>query len=167
MRQMNQSSQFMTLLRCDRGIGVLDQHLDILVKPGPSLGRAGHAALAVALPARLDPHQAVYERVVRDGPRLRAEARRGYVTPVAPFLAGAGLCDAALVDDEARGQSLGLEMRRQRRGVVRLIPRLAVLGEVLPRDGVEGVVVRDVGREAADLGVVARLPDDLGEELGG
>lgn len=48
-----------------------------------------------------------------------------------------------------------------------LVPRVGELGEVLADGGVEGVVVGDVGREAADLLALAGEGDDLGELLGG
>jgi hypothetical protein len=71
--------------------------------------------------------------------------------------------DAALVDDEARGQTLGLEEGSKRGGVVVLVPRGAPLGVVLANLGMEGVVVGDVGGEAADLcgGVASEVDDSL------
>lgn len=47
-----------------------------------------------------------------------------------------------------------------------LVPRVGELGEVLADGRVEGVVVGDVGREAADLLALSGESDDLGELLG-
>ena len=63
-------------------------------------------------------------------------------------------------------EALGLEEGGKRQGVVALVPRVGELGEVLADGGVEGVVVGDVGREAADLLALTGKADDLGELLG-
>lgn len=71
-----------------------------------------------------------------------------------------------LASDETY-QALGLEEGRKGQGVVALVPRVGELGEVLADGGVEGVVVGDVGREAADLLALSGESDDLGELLSG
>src|SRR5690606_20733520 len=100
-----------------------------------------HPALAVALAPELDPHDAINMVVARLGGRRLAEAG----LDVAPFLAGVGEGDAALVHDEAPGEPLGLDGGSQGAGVAALAEGVAVLAS-----GGEGDVVGDVGGEAAD-----------------
>ena len=64
-------------------------------------------------------------------------------------------------------KTLGLQERRQGEGVVALVIRVRALGVVRLDVDVETVVVRDVGREAADLLALAGERYDLGELLGG
>ena len=75
--------------------------------------------------------------------------------------------DTALVDNEVRRETLGLEMGCKRRGVVRFVPRVAPLGVVLTDDSVEGVVVGHIGNEAADLLAGAGQLDHRSKLLGG
>ena len=82
---------------------VLDQHLDVLVKPRSSDGRPLHSALAVALTTGLNPSQGVDVGVVpRGATRRGSEASGRDIAPVTPLLPGTSLCYPALVDDEPR-----------------------------------------------------------------
>lgn len=165
---------------------VLDEHLNIFIEPGPSAGSSLHTTLAVTLTTGLDPGQGIDVGVVtRRAPRRGSEARGRHIAPLAPLLPGTRKGYPPLIDNELRGlrdisirayaqrvcstayQALSLEERRERQGVVTLVPRVGELGEVLTDSGVEGVVVGDVGREAADLLAFTGESDDLGELLGG
>ena len=130
----------------------------ILVEPGTSHGGALHPALAVALTPELDPHDAVDMVVARLGGRGLAEAG----LDVAPFLAGVGEGDAALVHDKASGEPLGLDGRGQGVDVAAFAEGVAVLAS-----GGEGYVVGDVGGEAADPRAGAGLGDNVGKLGGG
>lgn len=64
-------------------------------------------------------------------------------------------------------KTLSLQVGSQRQGVVALVVRVGALEPILGEGGVEGVVVGDVGGEAADLLALAGELEDLGELLGG
>lgn len=127
----------------------------ILVEPATGDGGALHATLAVALAPELDPDNAIDIVVAGLGGRGLAEAG----LDVAPFLARVGEGDAALVHDEAPGESLGLDGRGQGADVAALAEGAAVGGE--------WDVVGDVGSEAADPRAIAGLRNDVGKLGGG
>ncbi|TLS30183.1 hypothetical protein PpBr36_03865 [Pyricularia pennisetigena] len=148
-------------------VRILNKHPKVLLKPSSSARGALHAALAVRLTTGLDPDDTVDVGVLNRRAGGDAEARRLDVAPLSPLLAGAGQVDAALVDEEARRQALGLEVRGERQCVVRLVVGIGPLGVGLERLGHdEGVVVGHVGHDAAHRRVAARHADDLGELLG-
>lgn len=68
----------------DAWVRVLHQHLRVLRKPLTSSRGALHAALAITLTARLDPDNAVNERVVDSSTGLDTEASGSYITPFTP-----------------------------------------------------------------------------------
>lgn len=150
-------------------MSVLDQHLHVLRVPFTRTRRTLKATLAITLTTRLNPDNTVNMGVVVRCARLNAEASGGDVAPLAPFLAGAELSNTALVDDEVRRKPDLLEVRGEGVGVVGLVPGVGPLGEVFALRGDEGVVVGDVGDEAADLGFGVGLASELdnGRELSG
>lgn len=87
-----------------------------------------------------------------------------------PLLAGTGVGDTALVNNEVSRKAALLEMGGQAGGIVALIPAVAPLGVVLTDDGVKGVVVGDVGGETTNLvllaGSLVGSLQDLGELIG-
>lgn len=147
-------------------MGVLDEHLGVLIEPVAGAGSALHAALAIRLTTGLDPDNGVNDGVVGLGGGDLTEAGLD-VAPLTPLLAGAQETNAALVDDEVGGETLSLKEGSQRGGVVGLVPRVGPLSVVLTDSGVVGVVVGNVGRETTDiiLALAGKL-DDLGELLG-
>ena len=82
--QSRQRTSYVHNLDDDACIRVLDQHLRVLLKPLTSPRRTIHAALTVTLAARLDPDNAVNERVVDSGTGLDAEPSGSHVAPFTP-----------------------------------------------------------------------------------
>lgn len=150
--------------RYDGWVRILNKHFHKLVKPLPCARRAFKPAAAITLAAGLHPDNRVDMSVVHRRAWLDSEAGGADVAPLTPL--GPTVRDTALVNDEPRRQPLGLKVGRQRKRIVVLVVRVAPLGVVGSRVGVEGVVVGDVGREAPNLGVVAGLLDNLGEKFG-
>lgn len=68
----------------DACIGVLHQHLHVLIKPLTSLRRTLQTALTVALTAGLDPDDTVDERVVHSCTGLNAEPSGSHIAPFTP-----------------------------------------------------------------------------------
>jgi hypothetical protein len=147
-------------------VRILHEHLHILVKPHTSSGGTLQTAASVTLTGGLDPSKAVDVGILLARGLELAETGGGDVAPLAPFRTGTGEVDAALVDDEARGQTVLLELSSQGSSVVVLIPRGRPLGVVLADGSVEWVVVGDVGRETADLDAGSGKVNNL-LELGG
>lgn len=136
--------------------------LGILIEPATSGGGAVHATLAIALASELDPDNAIDVVVAGLGGRRLAEAG----LDIAPFLASTGEGDATLVDDEAPGESLGLNGRGEGADVAALVEGAAVRAAVRAAGG-ERNVVGNIGSEAADPRAAAGLRNDVGKLGGG
>ncbi|RYP80617.1 hypothetical protein DL769_002362 [Monosporascus sp. CRB-8-3] len=126
----------------ERGVGVLEQHLEVGLVPLAGLGRglegvglaaegvvAGGAGVggAVGLAAGLAPDEGVGERGARAGRRAHAEARAVDVAPVAPLLAQARHAVAARVHDGVVRVPCALELRAERLHVDLLVLALVIL----------------------------------------
>ena len=147
-------------------MGILDQHLGVLVEPCSCPGSTFHTTFTIALTTGLDPDDAIHNSVVRLSSRDLAEAGLD-IAPLAPLSSGTQESHTALVDDEVGWETLGLEEGGERGGVVGLIPRVAPFRVVLTDGGVEWVVVGHVGCEPTNLLVLAGHLDDCRELLGG
>ena len=101
---------------------ILHQHLHILVKPHTSRGGALQTASSVTLTRWLDPGEAVNVGILLARGLGLAEAGGRDIAPLTPLRTGTGEVDTALVNDEARGQTLLLELGGEGGRVMVLIP---------------------------------------------
>lgn len=104
----------------NRGVCVLNEHLNVLVKPLSSPRRTFKSAASVALTTGLDPDDGIDMSVVDWGAGLHTKAGRADVAPLTPLLPAVG--NTALVNDEARRQTLSFKMRGKGESVVVLVP---------------------------------------------
>lgn len=172
------------LTSLERGLGILEQHLEVGLVPLTGLGRGlegiglaaegvvargARVAGAVGLAAGLAPDEGVGELEARGRGRAHAEAGAVDVAPVAPLLAQARDGVAARVDDGVVREPGRLERRAELLHVRLLVLARVVLGVrrlgELARAQVPRVPARDVGRDASHLLRAARVLVHLGELL--
>lgn len=80
---------------------------------------------------RLSPDQSIDQGIASGGSWARSKAGVLDVAPLAPFGPDRKPAGAALIDDEVGGDSLGREEGGEGFDVVRFVPGVAPLGEVL------------------------------------
>lgn len=123
---------------------------------------------AITLSTRLNPDEGVLERIAGVGSRAHAKASADDITPVSPReLRGRLHAVARRIGDEMRREARGCQERREGVDVLLLVAVGVSRGVGGAGGGAPGIVVRDVGREAADGGGRAGCLVDLGEERGG
>lgn len=166
------------------GLGVPEQHLEVLLVPLAGLGgglegvglaaervvaRGAGVAGTIRLAAGLAPDEGVGELEARGRGRAHAEAGAVDVAPVAPLLAQARHRVAARVDDGVVREAGRLERRAELLHVQLLVLARVVLGvrrrRELARAQVPRVPPGDVGREPAHLLGAAGVLVHLGELL--
>lgn len=132
-----------TIASLESGLGVLDEHLEVGLVPGTSLGRGlvgvvlaaeavvpggGRVAGSVGLTTGLDPDEGIGKIVAGVGRGADTESGAVDVAPVTPLVAQASDGVAAGIDDGVVGHAGRLEQRREGVDVDLLVLARVVLG---------------------------------------
>lgn len=132
-----------TIASLELGLGVLEQHLEVGLVPGTSLGRGlegvvlaaeavvpggGRVAGSVGLATGLDPDEGIGKLVAGVGRGADTESGAVDVAPVTPLVAQASDGVAAGIDDGVVGHAGRLEQRRKGVDVDLLVLARVVLG---------------------------------------
>jgi hypothetical protein len=169
----------------ERGLSVLDEHLEVSLVPGTSLrsrlvsillsavrvvASSAGVGSTIGLATGLDPDEGINEGVSSSTSGADTETGAVDVAPVTPLLAEASDGVAAGIDDGLAGHAGALELGAEERDVELLVLGLVPLGIGGFGELSGGQVVRvpsgDVGRHTANLlGGAGRLVH-VGETLG-
>lgn len=177
--------------RFERGVGVLDQHLDVLVEPCSSLrsrdlsirtltvlvkSLSSLVTSPITLPRRLGPNNCIDDILASLRRRPNTKSSVIDITPVTTTSTDVLLTAAALVNDEMGGKTLSFEVGLEGFGVAEFGPVWVVRTGAVDGVGsgrVVAVVVGDVCGKATDFGgvggvgsIVVGEGDDFGEEAG-